>query len=205
MPHAIVPSDTLVFDVCTSAHKVPDAAVDAMRMKGVQANIILPLLLKCRAGLEKDASNVWIVVYSCEERTEVLYVAALARTAVGEYPLFIFTTERPGEDDDALLSLDMDALARCLLDLVPLARVFSVFAPSRITRVFSEHWERVAGIEAYRKPYYDCTLSHATAASLKPLRAKVVQSGREMQYEICRGTVDDITDIAALCMMFFGG
>ncbi|TFK26337.1 hypothetical protein FA15DRAFT_588787 [Coprinopsis marcescibilis] len=192
----------LTFECFTSASQVPEVVIAGLHACGPKANIILPLLLKCRSGQQNDSENTWFVVYSNQDRTQVLYVASCTASGVAEYPLFIVTTMSYESLVADVVEWDMEFFCKELLSCAQRERVYSVFAVDRVATAFTKEWVKLTGIEAYRKPYYDCTMSFCSAKDLKPRRQKTILDANNLQSEIGLGNKNDIPAIADLCELF---
>ncbi|KAH6910319.1 hypothetical protein BKA70DRAFT_1272764 [Coprinopsis sp. MPI-PUGE-AT-0042] len=196
MPVATTTSSQLDLQVYLKARDVPASAIAALEKDGVQANPILPFLLKCRSSGHQESGSIWAVVYSNQDQSTVLYVASCTTNALGEYPFFIFTTipYRP-LSDEAVVAADMRFLCSALdKSIIAKERIYSVFAVDLVAKAFAP----------YTTPFYDCTGSFCTRGDLKPRRQKTILSERGLESELRQANKGDIAEIGGLCEGFAG-
>ena len=123
--------------VCHSAIDVPSFVLASLQLHEVNANVILPTLIKCR---EKENSgdvikdHLWIVVY---HQTVVNVVVSCTDGLTGRYPIFLFSPLPSDLHQDGLLLPSLSLAARELCRNVSLRRVYAVFGPDYSCKISS--------------------------------------------------------------------
>ena len=118
---------------------------------------------------------------------------------MGSYPIFIVTTIPFDQLIDSYIKPCVQMLAEALKNAVHVQRVYSVFAPKPITRLFVEAWTKLTGIESYAEPYYDANITYCTRRSFVNRQMSVHPA---YTYEIRPADLGDINEIAGLCFEF---
>ncbi|KAJ7198514.1 hypothetical protein GGX14DRAFT_469539 [Mycena pura] len=199
MPSTIEPYTTTY----RTATTLPADVWDALRSSPQNANIILPIALKTLAREEAYESPVvrdqcWIAVRSLGS---VDFVLSVTNGDIGAYPVFIFTTHPVHRLTPDFLLPRLIRLAEALRAAVPVKRVYSVFAPDAVTRMFVETWCSLTGIQGYHEPYYHAMFSFCTKKSLRGLgRQPTIFPG--LVYELRPAVESDLQAVAALCYQF---
>lgn len=201
----ISPSKTSVdVEVVQSALSFPPKALAALEASPVNANVILPILLKARESEQKtglvDVENTWFICYDSPARTEVLFIASCTKGMMGRYPIFIFTTTPRRALTIANVDPSMQALCLAMDATISRERVYSVFAVDIVAAAFSTAWTKLTGIERYLRPYYDATVSYCTKQDIQPVRQHTLLPG--IEYHLCQATEEDIPEIGKHCEMF---
>ena len=191
-----MPSQFPSFEVVHKPSKFPPVARQALERFPIDASVILPTLNKCaeldRAG-NLPSGHLWIVIYSGPGR--VALVLACTQGYMGAYPIFIVNTDAI---DDADFNPCIHLSALTLKRHVPIERVYSVFAPIRITKRFSEMWTQLTGVQPEAKPYYDSKISHLRWH--EGLQQPFISP--EGRVEVGLASQADIQPIARLCHEF---
>jgi len=119
---------------------------------------------------------------------------------MGSYPVFIMSTlpfDRLTED---YIRPCIEMLAQALKDAVPVQRVYSIFSPEPISRVFADAWSKLTGIESLTSdPYYAANITFCTRLSFVNRSSSIHPS---LTYEIRPAVPNDINDIADSCFGF---
>jgi hypothetical protein len=144
--------------------------------------------------------NAWIVVEAADgKQSSIQYIASVTEEETHCYPLFIFTTQDVSRMSRAQIEAPVREIIRALSRSVPIQRIFSVFAPTRITNVFANMWSETTDIDIVQEPYYDATFSACTPETLS---ARPAPLEGPYQWELRRGEIEDIPAIAELCYDF---
>ncbi|KAG8845250.1 hypothetical protein FRB91_001937 [Serendipita sp. 411] len=113
-------------------------------------------------------------------RPRLQFVLSCTTGALGDYPVFIYkhdddtpsfsssSSSLSSSSSDFVLRSHMQELASRLHLLVPPSRVFSVFAPHKVTTAFASAWKEVAGVDIVRgPPWYSATSSFCTLETFR--------------------------------------
>jgi len=158
--------------VVSQARDFPQFAWTALRSKEVDANTILPPLLKCWE-MEQEGSitlnQLWIIIYTSSQQPEVKLIASCTDGPTGSYPIFIFTPipTQYIERERTILFLGLNCIVRELLDRVHRKRVYSVFALEKLSRMFASLWTEATRIPVMKDPYKEEKISFLTAETFK--------------------------------------
>ncbi|KAI0095041.1 hypothetical protein BDY19DRAFT_880874 [Irpex rosettiformis] len=195
---------TYTIETYTSPNSIPDSIWSAWRVNASNANVMLPHAeqYKSRTCVELPSSGLWISCTSTFPTPSVDFVLSCTSNHLGHYPIFIFTTLPPHEHTSEDVIDRLTSLATALLRSVPEKRVFSVFAPESIARIFASIWTDITGIglDVSENPeYYSAKISYCTKLSFRP-RSKSFLAG--MQYELRQAREEDTLATAQLCYDF---
>lgn len=190
----------------TSPLDLPDRVWATWRANACNANVMLPHAeqSKSRACADARSLDVWITCTSVFPTAPptIDFILSCTSNHLGNYPIFIFTTLSLEEQASEDVIERLTSLATALLRSVPKKRVFSVFAPESIARVFSSIWTDITGVglAVNEDPeYYAAKISYCTKSSFRP-RSKSLLAG--MQYELRQACEDDTLSVAQLCYNF---
>jgi len=194
-------SSSLRHLTCKRASDLPDFAWMALYRNEVNANVILPILLKClkqeNAGIPVQ-DHLWIVVYT-PISYDVKLILSCTDSLTGKYPVFLFTPiPYPSiqSDPDTYPSL-VAAVALCRV--LPFNRVYSVFGPKILCRTFVTLWSKRTGIPINPVPYYEAKISYLTSETfvdaMSPLHQLVPGEMRPAERK-------DLAGVANLCFKF---
>jgi len=172
MPISTPSPDVLHTCVVSCARDFPLFAWAALRSKEVDANPILPTLLKCWAAEQGGfvtQNQLWIIIYTSSRNPEVKLIASCTDGLTGGYPIFIFTPipTQYIERERTILLLGLNSIVRELLDRVDKKRVYSVFALEKLSRTFASLWTEATRIPVLRDPYYEAKISFLTAQTFR--------------------------------------
>jgi len=154
------------------ASEFPHFAWTALRSKEVDANPVLPPLMKCLA-MEQDGlvtpNQLWIIVHTSSRQPEVKLIASCTDGLTGSYPIFIFTPipTQHIERERTILFMGLNCIVRELLNRVDRKRVYSVFALENLSKTFASLWTEATRIPVMRDPYKEEKISFLTAQTLK--------------------------------------
>ncbi|KAH7916418.1 hypothetical protein BJ138DRAFT_1108783 [Hygrophoropsis aurantiaca] len=184
-----------------SALAIPAHVWETMKLYPSTSNIILPYAEKAlraeASGTALSGRNLWITYARPGQQVE--FVLSCTEGALGTYPIFIFTSIPITQIEEAYLEHPIYLLAKTLLDVVGLERVFSVFAVEPVTLKFAAVWSELTGINTYAEPYYDATFSYCTKKSFVN-RTTTIHP--DLIFELCLATPDDTEAVARLCRNF---
>ncbi|KAK0486490.1 hypothetical protein IW261DRAFT_1582299 [Armillaria novae-zelandiae] len=168
-------------------------------------NVIYPHALKCRAaelaGQPPKPEQVWIVYFACDPEPRVQFVLSCTSTEMGKYPIFIATTLPTNKHSLEFIQQPMFLLAKELRvhELVPVQRVYSIFAADAIAQHFATLWTGITGINHITQPYYAAKLTFCTKTTFRYRQATTVPGST---YELRPAVSSDTEDIAKLCYGF---
>ena len=171
-PYSTSP-DVLHTYVVSQARNVPQFAWTSLRSKEVDANTILPPLIKCWA-MEQEGfvtlNQLWIIIYTFSGQPDVKLIASCTEGLTGSYPIFIFTPipTQHIERERTILFLGLNCIVRELFDRVDRKRVYSVFALEKLSATFASLWTKATRVPLMmRGPYKKEKISFLTAQTLR--------------------------------------
>ena len=156
-------------------------AVPELFHNPIQANIILPYALKRKAweesgftsfassDLDRNMPPIWVALWSGRSGTQpsVLdFVVSITNSNISTLPLFIFTPHSAEVTTPEFLFPRLERLVGALTEVIPITRVFAVFAPIQVTRLFAHLWTWRTGVASVATPYYRADLATVTFDSL---------------------------------------
>ena len=195
-----IPSSFHIF-TCTKASDFPPFAWDALRRQEVNANVILPILLKClkqeQAGMPVW-DHLWIVVYT-PVSYDVKVILSCTDGLTGKYPVFLFTPNPyPAIHSDLDTYPALEAAAVQLRQALPskLHRVYSVFGPEILCRTFVTLWSKHTRIPINPIPYYEAKISYLTSETFVDAIHQLVPG------EMRPAEKRDLDGVAKLCFQF---
>jgi hypothetical protein len=120
---------------------------------------------------------------------------------MGPYPVFIMSTLPFDQLTNDYIRPCIEVLAKALRDAVThVERVYSIFAPEPIARLFAETWTRLTGIENYANdPYYSASITYCTKNSFVNHQTSLCPSPT---FELRPAVANDINEVAELCFGF---
>lgn len=131
------------------------------------------------------------------------FVLSCTASAVDDLPIFIYSNHPTWTLSTAFLAPRLSLLAEKLTSLIPVTRVFSVFAASLVTKEFAKAWNEETGTEIESKAYYEAALTFVTAKTLQPPVARATSSGLpQLPYTLRAATSADIEEVAHQCKVF---
>lgn len=206
---APVRRSTLDVHVAThsSALEIPAAIWNVWRRHETQANVMLPTALAAYNrelnGSPPTPGQFWISLSSLqpgEQSPAVDMVLSCTEWAMGTYPVFIFCN--PAVMDalaPAALNARVSMLAAELRMRVPVERVYSVFAPTRVSKIFARLWSNITGVQIETEPYYSAALTYCNKQTITRRRQTLVH---DRTYTLRRAVDADISAVAVLCKGF---
>ncbi|KAG9025684.1 hypothetical protein FRB95_009901 [Tulasnella sp. JGI-2019a] len=219
---AIYPTQTGMIEVTRY-----DSPADLLRDVGPtlyrreqEANVMVPLLEKLSqqkktgshlVDMEQPSSstvpNVWLVLRSHLPSESSLshgtidFVLSCTNGSMGSYPIFIWAARPVKTMSKDFIQTRMVCLAKHLSCTLPSTkRVFSVFAPTRVTHSFVMAWSTLTGSIPVDVPYYHAVFSSVTKETLR-LESPIATSNPR-RYALRRAVAGDEENIAYLCYEF---
>jgi len=193
----MAPAQTRIF---THASAIPDAVWDAFRRNEGAANIMYPFALKAQEFPQETEGQLWIAYF--DQTEQVTFVLSCTTRSLGDYPIFIYTTNGPAERQPVDITGPLESLARALKGSVDKARVFAVFACEAITRKFCEIWMGMSGI-SIKGEYYDATFTFCTNATLTPSsNLRILPEERNLAISLGPAETSHLGLVARLCEEF---
>jgi predicted GNAT family acetyltransferase len=193
----------------TSALDIPPSVWNAWRRYETEANIMYP---HARAAYDRELAGapptpgqLWISLSSIREtatgdRALTLdFVLSCTEWAMGTYPVFIFCNPSSDTVSASTLKSRVSMLAAELRTQVPIERVYSVFAPTRVSKIFVRVWTTIAGVQIETEPYYSAVFTHCTLQTITRRRQTLIP---DVTFTLRRAEEADIRAVAVLCQGF---
>ncbi|KAF5383481.1 hypothetical protein D9757_006138 [Collybiopsis confluens] len=181
------------------AKSLPDNVFNALEENRVDANVILPFLKKgtnerSNSYPSFSSEQLWVCCVNYTGKVEI--VLSCTTNVIGGYPIFIVSAQPVSLWKRDSLEARLLRLAEALVKSVPVDRVYSVFAPDTIVKLFSQQWSKLTNIPVTHC-YYEARLLSCTAATLTS------SSSTSSVFGISRPVVAaDLHDIARICLQF---
>jgi len=200
-------------DVHVAVHKsacaLPTAVWNAWKNNEKAANIMFPHALKAYerelAGAPPTPGQLWISLSSVRKNASgdlvpsLDFVLSCTEWAMGTYPIFIFCNAPLDTVSSSCLLSRVSMLAVELCAHVPVERVYSVFAPSRISKIFARVWANITGVQIETQPYYSAIFTQCTLQTITRRRQTLLP---DVTFTLRRGEEADIREVAVLCQGF---
>ncbi|KAF9463588.1 hypothetical protein BDZ94DRAFT_605393 [Collybia nuda] len=197
MPVPLSGLTTLAF---TRATDISNDVWSALDSYANDANVILPQANKAliaESSGQPSGYHLWI---ACSWNGIVEFVLSCTPGDMGEYPIFICATMPFNYLTDAYIRPRIGLVAARLRAEIPsVGRVYSVYAPEPVTKLFAEEWTRLTGIRHYSEPYYAANITFCTTRSFVNRQTSVHPS---LTYDLRLAEENDIPAIAPLCYGF---
>ncbi|KAF9512510.1 hypothetical protein BS47DRAFT_1051877 [Hydnum rufescens UP504] len=171
---------SFIVNVFHSATHLLDAVPELVH-NPIQANTILPYALKRKAQEESNLASsayssfprgvppLWVALWTERHGTQrpmLDFVVAITNSNISTLPLFIFTPHQAALTTPDFLFPRIVRLIDVLTTVIHVSRVFAVFAPVEVTRLFANLWSWKTGIAGVETPYYRAVLATVTLDSL---------------------------------------
>ncbi|EJD54426.1 hypothetical protein AURDEDRAFT_110076 [Auricularia subglabra TFB-10046 SS5] len=117
---------------------------------------------------------------------------------LGTYPIFIWTAASPASLSSSFLVPRIEALAHRLRQLVPDERVYSVFAATPVTKVFTSFWTKLSGAQPIPDPFYSASYSFCTKETVTSEHKGPLPAGHTLR----RAEPEDVYAVAQNCQLF---
>lgn len=199
MPSVTTKQSTSVF---YSASALPSDVWSTFKSNPRNSNIIYAHALKAAQRQHDELSNddLWIVCRSDDDLENPLdFVLSCTRGPLGNYPIFIFCALPAIQHEVSFLVPRVRHLANVLHKLVPLDRVYSVFALDVVTRIFAEAWYRLTKVQWDPEPYYAAKITFCTK---RTLRVRQFTTLPDVSYDLRLAVTADTYAVAKLCHGF---
>jgi len=165
-----LPAD-LEFIICNKSSSLPDFVWLELQQHEVDANVVLPVLNKCRSRERKGViaqDHLWIVAFVRTPVCTVKLILACTDGLTGKYPLFLFTPlPCAAMKDDPYIFHSLTSAARHLQTRLPTHRIYSVFGRDLLSRTFATIWTQQTNIPLILEPYYHCKITYLTPTALE--------------------------------------
>ncbi|KAL4241750.1 hypothetical protein ABKN59_000818 [Abortiporus biennis] len=203
-----MPSTTPDFftEIFRTATSIPKDVLEVCRTYPREANVMLPHLehtmLLEQTGAQTPRGQLWIVCRTVHKHDSlsVDFVLSCIEGPLGSLPIFIFTPH-PTEVLSEYIERRITALARATLEVIPLERVFAVFAQENITRSFANVWTQFTRITlASNAEYYHAKLTYCTKHSFRQRQGTVTPEN--IMYKLRRAEPQDAVRAAPLLFGF---
>ncbi|KAI0274988.1 hypothetical protein BC834DRAFT_24659 [Gloeopeniophorella convolvens] len=184
------------------ASTLPASVWDAFRDDERGSNIMLPHAQKALSTEHGEDTQLWLTctTFQAIDADPILeLVLSCTEGPFGSYPIFIFSAVPFSSLTEDFLHPRIQLLVHALLSHVSPNRVFSVFAPDPVARMFSRIWSYSTKIGYYEKPYYAAKLTYCTSESFNDKR---MTSFPNLAYVPRLATEDDLAAVAELCQRF---
>lgn len=190
--------------ISNSAQEIPQLVWDVLRTHPRAANVILPHAEKALAmelrGELPVRGECWISCSTFESAVETVdFVLSCTEGAVGSYPIFIVPTRPSSQLDESYLLPRLSLLVRALHSAVNVSRVYSIFAPDPVAKMFADLWVDHTGVTVEDTPYYAAMFTFCTEASYMHRPMAIHPS---LKYEVRSAVESDIPNVADLCYGF---
>lgn len=190
--------------ISTSAKEIPQAVWDMLRAHPRAANVILPHAEKALAmelkGELPTRRECWITCSTFGSSGEKIdFILSCTDGAVGSYPIFIVPARPSSQLDESYLLPRLSILVKALHSTVKSSRVYSIFAPDPVAKMFADLWVDHTGIAIEETPYYAAMFTFCTEDTYMD-RPMAIHSS--FKYEIRPAVENDIANVADLCCGF---
>jgi hypothetical protein len=191
-------------DVYTSAVDLPPLVWETFRAHPCDSNVIFPYAEMSREQQcgGKSSRSLWIIctTYELCASPTIDFVLSCTEGFLGSYPIFIFTTLSRHDQISDYAHRRLASLVKYLARQVPSERVFSIFAPDEITKMFATLWTEETGIGLdMDATYYAANISYCTRQSFRRRQDSILPG---VDYSLRLATEADISRCAQLCYGF---
>ncbi|KAI0652105.1 acyl-CoA N-acyltransferase [Trametes meyenii] len=151
-------------------------------------------------GLTANASDLWIICWSVDAESSVLFIASCTTGPLGPYPVFIFTPLLLDELVHDVTRPCIQLIVGALRDYVAPERIFSVFALDAVADTFAATWMSETGVPPDSAPvYYHANFMYCTMSTFKEGSQKLPS---DIKVELRPATISDVSGVARLCYEF---
>jgi hypothetical protein len=186
-----------------SASSIPPDVWECFKTFPQNSNILYPHALKRRAAERNGQASIgtefWMVYWSNQPFPTIDLVLSCTDGPLGTYPIIIFTPHEPERLYEAFIRPRITRLIYALDQQVLRHRVYSVFAPEEITKVFAKVWSAHTGIAIEKEPYYAALITYCTRATFRNRRTTI---DPDFVYDLRLAEETDIPAAAELCYGF---
>lgn len=157
-----------------------------------------------QTALKYDREALWLTCSSYgsgkgSSTRSIDLILSCGSGPLGTLPIFILATAAPNALTPHYLTPRLEALVDTLLEHVPVERVFSVFAPEPVTRIFSQLWQRYTRVSFYQEPYYAAKFATLTRETFNDRRMTLFS---DVSYHPRLAIESDLEAVADLCKGF---
>lgn len=201
MPVAITKPLVHVYD---DASSLPSSVWEAFRDNERDSNIMYPHAIASASSSRRDPNTFWM---TCSSYRSINGTSALSLDLVlscgngplGSSPIFIFATAPFDALTSSYLMPRLEELVYTLAEHVPVERVFSIFAPEPITRIFTHLWSNLTRVAFYEEPYYAAKFATCTRETFVDRRMTLFS---DITYVPRLAVESDLEAVADLCKGF---
>jgi len=197
-----LPAD-LEFIICDDTSLLPDFVWSELQQSEVDANVVLPVLNKCRKREKIGViaqDHLWIVAFVRTPVCAVKLILACTDGMTGKYPLFLFTPlPCAAMEEDPYIYHSLNSAAWYLQTRLPTHRIYSVFGRDLLSRTFATIWAQQTNIPLISEPYYHCKITYLTRTALDLNRRELPSIPKA---QIRPAELGDWEGVAKLCHGF---
>lgn len=206
-PNMPVSTSRFIVQTYHSALSLPPSVWDFFASHQQHTNVIYPVAKKLLQqelnGTPPSPDALWMTAsttHSSHTDPTLDFVLSCTPGPEGSYPIFICSTVPVKDLTADLIHPRMEEIVRALYAMIPLERVYSVFAPETVATIFASLWTKYTGISLDQDPeYYSARLTFCSPSSFRNRRA-TLHSDKSF---ILRPAIEaDIPAAAVLCQGF---
>jgi hypothetical protein len=173
----------------------------------MRSNILLPfaekILLKERQGYTytPTSDQFWLACYTSRAgRASTLdFFVSCTNGPIGKkYPIFIYAAQPMGKVGDQYIYARIQCIVDQLMRLIPVRRVFSVFANEPVAEAFASIFSELVNVPRIREPYYAARFTFCTRSTFRNNDAIADSQSVAMR----KATLEDVPRAAQLCYGF---
>ena len=141
----------------------------------------------------------WLTVWTRTQSSipSLDLVLSCVKWKLGNYPIFLWTSNLPFSHDSQWLLPRISKLAEHLRKCVPIERVFSVFGMTILVKTFSTLWSSITGLEVEPSPFYAAFFSYCDSDTFRSSNAVLPQG-----HCLRRAELADLEQVTQLCKEF---
>ncbi|KAI0045196.1 hypothetical protein FA95DRAFT_1495778 [Auriscalpium vulgare] len=197
-----IPTSQHVVNIYKHASVLPQSVWDVLRQDERRANIMYPHALKSLHTEGGEDVQLWMTCstfHTLDTHPTLDLILSCTEGPFGSYPIFILPTAPFDALTHDYLYPRVGQLVRALLPVVGPQRVFSIFAPEPVTKLFARYWSQLTGIAAYEQPYYAAKHTYCTRETFVDRCLSIFP---DLSYLPRLATESDISAVAELCFGF---
>ncbi|EJD03786.1 uncharacterized protein FOMMEDRAFT_133168 [Fomitiporia mediterranea MF3/22] len=149
------------------------------------------------SGTQNFWLTLWTTVGTEAKALKLQLVLSCLSWSLGDYPIFLWSSDAPGETTDDKLAPRLELLQDALQSIVDRRRVFSVFGRTDLVTAFKRCWTSNTGATDEPKPFYTALMTYCTRETFKPSQRIQLERGT-----IRKAAFTDIDAIGVLCKEF---
>ncbi|EPT03525.1 hypothetical protein FOMPIDRAFT_51369 [Fomitopsis schrenkii] len=147
----------------------------------------------------RNDSSFWLTLwsFSASGRPVLDLVLSCLTWSLGNYPIFLWTSCRPGTFQSDWLAPRVDQLTEYLRMCVPPERVYSVFGMTQLVKTFARRWSSRTGYIVEPEPFYAAHFTYCDTETFCVSNARL-----PLGHHLRRAKPHDIEAVAQLCREF---